>query len=92
MLLTVPVLVPILTQMGFDPLWIGIWYAVNMEIGLITPPMGINLFLTSSVFDVPSTDLMKAVIPFLAVCILFLATVVAIPQLSLWLPGIMLGR
>jgi C4-dicarboxylate transporter DctM subunit len=92
MLLTVPVLVPILTQMGFDPLWIGIWYAVNMEIGLITPPMGINLFLTSSVFDVPSTDLMKAVLPFLAVCILFLAMVVAIPQLSLWLPGIMLGK
>lgn len=92
MLLTVPVLVPILTQLGFDPLWIGIWYAVNMEIGLITPPMGINLFLTSSVFNVPSTDLMKAVIPFLAVCILFLATVVAIPQLSLWLPGIMLGK
>lgn len=92
MLLTVPVLVPILTQMGFDPLWIGIWYAVNMEIGLITPPMGINLFLTSSVFDVPSTELMKAVLPFLAVCVLFLAIVVAIPQLSLWLPGIMLGK
>lgn len=92
MLLTVPVLVPILVGMGFDPLWIGVWYVVNMEIGLITPPMGINLFLTSSVFDVPSTDLMKAVLPFLAVCILFLATIVAIPQLSLWLPGIMLGK
>jgi C4-dicarboxylate transporter DctM subunit len=92
MLLTIPVLVPILTQMGFDSLWIGIWYVVNMEIGLITPPMGINLFLTSSVFKVPSTDLMKAVLPFLAVCIAFLAVVVAFPQLSLWLPGIMLGK
>jgi C4-dicarboxylate transporter DctM subunit len=92
MLLTVPVLVPILTQMGFDPLWIGVWFVVNMEIGLITPPMGINLFLTSSVFKVPSTDLMKAVLPFLAVCLLFLALIVGFPQLSLWLPGIMLGK
>jgi len=92
MLLTVPVLVPILTQMGFDPLWIGIWYVVNMEIGLITPPMGINLFLTSSLFNVPNTDLMKAVLPFLAVCIVFLALIVAVPQLSLWLPDIMLGK
>lgn len=92
MLLTVPVLVPILTEMGFDPLWIGVWYVVNMEIGLITPPMGINLFLTSSVFKIPSTDLMKAVLPFLAICIFFLALIVAIPQLSLWLPGVMLGK
>jgi C4-dicarboxylate transporter DctM subunit len=92
MLLTVPVLVPILTQMGFDPLWIGVWYVVNMEIGLITPPMGINLFLTSSVFKIPSADLIKAVLPFLAVCILFLAIIVGIPQLSLWLPGIMMGK
>jgi C4-dicarboxylate transporter DctM subunit len=92
MLLTVPVLVPILKQMGFDPLWIGVWYVVNMEIGLITPPMGINLFLTSSVFNIPSTDLMKAVLPFLVVCLVFLAIIVAFPQMSLWLPGIMLGK
>ena len=63
-----------------------------MEIGLITPPMGINLFLTGSVFKVASSDLMKAVLPFLAVCVLFLALVVGFPQLSLWLPGIMLGK
>lgn len=92
MLLTVPVLVPILTQMGFDPLWIGVWYVVNMEIGLITPPMGINLFLTSSVFKISSTELMKAEVPFLVVCIVFLALIIGIPQLSLWLPGIMLGK
>jgi C4-dicarboxylate transporter DctM subunit len=92
MLLTVPVLVPILTRMGFDPLWIGVWYVINMEIGLITPPMGINLFLTSSVFGVPNTDLIKAVLPFLAIAIGFLALILAVPQLSLWLPGIMLGK
>jgi C4-dicarboxylate transporter, DctM subunit len=92
MLLTIPVLVPILTKMGFDPLWIGVWYVVNMEIGLITPPMGINLFLTSSVFKIPNIELIKAALPFLAVCIAFLALILGFPQLSLWLPGIMLGR
>jgi C4-dicarboxylate transporter, DctM subunit len=92
MLLTIPVLVPILTKMGFDPLWIGVWYVVNMEIGLITPPMGINLFLTSSVFKISNIDLIKAAVPFLAVCIAFLAIILAFPQLSLWLPGIMMGK
>ena len=92
MLLTIPVLVPLLTQMGFDSLWIGVWYVVNMEIGLITPPMGINLFLTSSVFGISNMELIKATLPFLAVCILFLALILGIPQLSLWLPGIMLGK
>ncbi len=92
MLLTIPVLVPLLTQMGFDPLWIGVWYVVNMEIGLITPPMGINLFLTSSVFGISNAELIKSSLPFLAVCMLFLALILGIPQLSLWLPGIMLGK
>jgi C4-dicarboxylate transporter, DctM subunit len=92
MLLTIPVLVPLLTRMGFDPLWIGVWYVINMEIGLITPPMGINLFLTSSVFGIPNTELIRAALPFLAVCILFLALVIGVPQLSLWLPGVMMGK
>jgi tripartite ATP-independent transporter DctM subunit len=92
MLLTIPILVPILTRMGFDPLWIGVWYVVNMEIGLITPPMGINLFLTSSVFKISNMELIKAALPFLAVCIAFLALILAFPQLSLWLPGVMFGK
>ena len=92
LLLTTPILVPMLTQMGFDPLWIGVWYVVNMEIGLITPPMGINLFLTSSVFKIPNLELIKASFPFMAICLAFLAIIIAFPQLSLWLPGIMLGK
>jgi C4-dicarboxylate transporter, DctM subunit len=92
MLLTIPVFVPILTRMGFDSLWIGVWYVVNMEIGLITPPMGINLFLTSSVFKIPNVELIKAALPFLVICLLFLAIIIGFPQLSLWLPGIMMGK
>ena len=78
--------------MGFDSLWVGIWYVVNMEIGLITPPMGINLFVTSNVFGVPNTTLIKGAIPFLAVAVIFLFIIIGIPQLSLWLPSVMIGR
>jgi C4-dicarboxylate transporter, DctM subunit len=92
MLLTIPVFVPILTRLGFDSLWIGVWYVVNMEIGLITPPMGINLFITSSVFKISNVELIKAALPFLAVCLFFLALILGFPQLSLWLPGIMMGK
>jgi len=92
MLVTIPVFVPLLTKMGFDSLWVGIWYVVNMEIGLITPPMGINLFVTSNVFGVPNTTLIKGAIPFLAVAVIFLFIIIGIPQLSLWLPSVMIGR
>jgi C4-dicarboxylate transporter, DctM subunit len=92
MLVTIPVFVPLLTHMGFDSLWVGVWYVVNMEIGLITPPMGINLFVTSNVFKVPNSILIKGAIPFLAVAVVFLFVVIAVPQLSLWLPGVMIGK
>jgi C4-dicarboxylate transporter DctM subunit len=92
MLVTIPVLVPLLTKMGFDSLWVGIWYVVNMEIGLITPPMGINLFVTSNVFKISNGALIKGALPFLAVAVVFLFLIIAVPQLSLWLPSAMIGR
>jgi C4-dicarboxylate transporter, DctM subunit len=92
MLVTIPVFVPLLTKMGFDSLWVGIWYVVNMEIGLITPPMGINLFVTSNVFGVSNTTLIKGAIPFVAIAVIFLFMIIGIPQLSLWLPSVMIGR
>jgi len=92
MMLTVPIFIPIITGLGFDPLWFGILFVINMEIALITPPMGINFFLVRNTFDISSMDLIKGVWPFLIMLILFLAVTVAFPQLSLWLPGLMIGR
>jgi C4-dicarboxylate transporter DctM subunit len=92
MLLTIPLFAPIAQALGFDLLWFGVLYVTNMEIGLITPPMGINLFLVRNAFNVPTSELIRGTAPFLAVLIFFLAVTVAFPQLSIWLPGLMRGR
>ena len=90
-LLTVPIFVPLIIQVGYDPLWFGVMFVINTEIGLITPPMGINLFAIKTVFNISTSDLLKGVTPFLLIEIAFLAVIIAFPQLSLWLPGTMMG-
>jgi C4-dicarboxylate transporter DctM subunit len=92
MMLTVPIFIPIITDLGFDPLWFGILFVINMEIALITPPMGINFFLVRNNFNISSVELIRGVFPFLIMLILFLAITVVFPQLSLWLPGLMIGN
>jgi C4-dicarboxylate transporter DctM subunit len=92
MLLTVPVFVPIIVALGFSPIWFGVLYVVNIEIGLITPPMGLTLFFVRGAFDIPMGKLLRGVLPFLIVLFIFLAILIAFPQVSLWLPGMMIGK
>ncbi|NLD36045.1 MAG: TRAP transporter large permease subunit [Desulfatiglans sp.] len=92
MMLTIPIFVPIITELGFDPVWFGILFVINMEIALITPPMGINFFLVRNNFDISSMELLKGVFPFLIMLVIFLAITVIFPQISLWLPGLMRGN
>jgi C4-dicarboxylate transporter DctM subunit len=89
MLLTVPLFVPVIVALGFNPVWFGVLYVVNMQIGLITPPMGLELFLMRTAFDIPVDKLLRGVLPFLVVLFIFLAILIAFPQISLWLPGMM---
>jgi len=91
MLLTVPLFVPVITALGFNPVWFGVLYVVNMQIGLITPPMGLELFLMRTAFDIPLDKLLRGVVPFLIALFIFLAILIAFPQISLWLPGMMRG-
>lgn len=88
-LLTVPIFVPLVVALGFDPIWFGVVMVVNTEIGLITPPFGLNTFIASQIFRISIIDLLRGVIPFLAVLVVFLGIVIAFPELSLWLPGMM---
>jgi C4-dicarboxylate transporter DctM subunit len=90
-LLTVPIFVPIIIELGYNPLWFGVMFVVNTEMGLITPPMGVNLFAIKTIFNIPTGDLLKGVAPFLLLELVFLAIIIAFPQLSLWLPGTMMG-
>jgi C4-dicarboxylate transporter DctM subunit len=89
--LSIPIFVPLITSLGFDPLWFGVVFVVNTQIGLITPPMGIDLFAIKTVFDIPTGDILRGVAPFLFFLIIFLAIITAFPTLSLWLPGMMIG-
>ncbi|MDY6825580.1 MAG: TRAP transporter large permease subunit [Bacillota bacterium] len=92
MLLTVPIIVPVITGLGFDPIWLGVLYVVNMEIGLITPPMAVNFFLARNIFNVKTRDLAFGMLPFLFTLIIFLFIVLSFPELATWLPNTMAGR
>lgn len=92
MLLTVPIFVPIIAQLGFSPVWFGVVYVINMEIGLITPPMGLTLFFVRSAFNIPMGKLLRGTMPFLIVSLIFLAFIVAFPDLSLWLVDMMMSK
>jgi C4-dicarboxylate transporter DctM subunit len=91
MMITIPIFTPLVVSMGLSPLWFAVLYLVNMETSLITPPMGINFFLVKNVFNIESIDLMKGVFPYLIVLVIFLFILVVFPEISTWLPGLMIG-
>jgi C4-dicarboxylate transporter DctM subunit len=91
-LLTIPIFVPLIISLGMDPIWFGVMFVVNTQIGLITPPMGVDLFAIKTIFNIPTRDIIRGVFPFLISEILFLALISAFPPISLWLPNMMVGR
>ncbi|MXO64810.1 TRAP transporter large permease [Altericroceibacterium endophyticum] len=86
-----PLVFPIAMQLGIDPIHLGIIMVVNMEIGMITPPVGLNLFVTSGVANMSMLSVVKAALPWLGVLIIFLIMVTYIPAISTWLPTMMMG-
>ena len=86
-LLTVPIFFPLIMHLGFDPVWFGILIVCVVEIGMISPPVGMNVFVLRSVLpDVPTGQIWSGVFPFLVADIFRLAILIAFPILSLWLP------
>jgi C4-dicarboxylate transporter DctM subunit len=85
-LIFAPILVPIGVQLGIDPVHLGIVMTVNMEIGMVTPPVGLNLFVTAGIAKIPVTAVARAAMPWLAVLLGVLALVTYVPWLSLALP------
>ena len=89
MLLTVPIFFPLVTSLGFDPVWFGILVVCVIEISLITPPVGMNIFVLSSVMpSLPTHVIWRGVMPFIAADVLRMAVLIAFPVLSLWLPRV----
>ncbi len=86
-----PLVFPIAIQLGIDPIHLGIIMVVNMEIGMITPPVGLNLFVTSGVANMPMMAVVRAALPFLAVLFVFLIMITYIPIISTFLPNSVMG-
>ncbi|HSG57764.1 MAG TPA: TRAP transporter large permease [Paracoccaceae bacterium] len=86
-----PLVFPIAMELGIDPIHLGIIMVVNMEIGMITPPVGLNLFVTSGVAGMPMMAVVKAALPFLAVLFVFLILITYVPWISTFIPTYFMG-
>lgn len=91
MLITIPIFFPVVRALGFDPVWFAIVTLVNIELGLITPPFGLDLFVIKGVCppDITMGDIYRGVLPFVLINVLALAIVMAFPPLATWLPSLM---
>ncbi len=87
-ILTVPIIFPLIIHLGFDPIWFGIIIVMTVELGLIHPPVGMNVFVIKSVVqDVSFTTIFRGVLPFVGIDLLRLAILIAFPAIALWLPS-----
>jgi len=91
LIIVAPLVFPIAIALGIDPIHLGIIMVVNMEIGMITPPVGLNLFVTAGVAQMSVTSVIKAALPWVAIMFLFLIIVTYVPFVSTWLPTTLMG-
>jgi C4-dicarboxylate transporter DctM subunit len=91
LIIVAPLVFPLAMELGIDPIHLGIMMVVNMEIGMITPPVGLNLFVTAGVAQMSMMNVVKAAAPWLGIMFLFLIIVTYIPVISTWLPTLMMG-
>jgi C4-dicarboxylate transporter, DctM subunit len=90
LLITAPMLFPVAMKLGIDPIHLGIVMTVNMEIGMITPPVGLNLYVASGIANMGLTDVTKACAPWILVMLAFLMLITYVPVISLWLPNLLM--
>lgn len=91
LIIVAPLVFPIAIELGIDPIHLGIIMVVNMEIGMITPPVGLNLFVTAGVAKMSVTNVVKAALPWVSIMFVFLIMVTYIPSISTWLPTTVMG-
>jgi len=92
LMLTLPVFFPIIMELGYDPIWFGILVVTVSEIAFITPPVAMNIYAVKAVVpEIPTEEIVKGVLPFLTMAVVFLAIIIAFPQIAIWLPSTMKG-
>ena len=89
-IITVPIIFPLVVNLGFDPIWYGVLMVRVMEMGAITPPIGLNSYVLAGIMDVPVGTVFRGIVPFVIADIIHIAVLAAIPQISLFLPTMMI--
>ena len=91
LLLVMPILGPVLVPLGIDPVHFGIIFTHNMEVGLVHPPVGLNLFVLSTISDAPMGEVIRGILPFLVLLLIVLGLITYWPAMTLWLPNLVFG-
>jgi C4-dicarboxylate transporter DctM subunit len=91
LLIAMPVIVPLLKPLGIDPVHFGIVVTINMELALLTPPVGMNLFVLSTITRAPLAEVIRGTVPFIVLMLFLLILITYVPAISLWLPRLVLG-
>ncbi len=89
LVITLPILYPLMTGLGFSGIWFAVVMVINMELALISPPEGLNLFILQDMAKSTAGEVSRGVIPFLIIIGLFLVLISALPTLTTWLPSIL---
>lgn len=93
LILTLPFVFPVVVNLGFDPVWFGIFIVLMTELALITPPVGINVYVMHGIArDVPLTTIFRGILPFIVVILGFIVVLTIFPQIALWLPSVAASR
>ena len=92
LLLVMPILAPVLMPLGVDPVHFGIIFTHNMEVGLVHPPVGLNLYVLSTISDAPIGEVIRGILPFLVILLLVLGLITYWPTMTLWLPDLVFGK
>jgi C4-dicarboxylate transporter DctM subunit len=92
-LITVPIFYPLMKALGFDPIWFGVVIVIVVELGMITPPVGMNVFVIKGIAkDVPMSTIFRGITPFIIADIVLIILITIWPQIVLFLPGTMMGK
>lgn len=88
-LITVPILFPVIQKLGFDPIWFGVMIVIVLELGFITPPIGMNVFILSGISNISISTIFRGVWPFIVTILVFVFLLIVFPQIALFLPNLM---
>jgi len=90
LILTIPIIFPVVMALGIDPIWYGVLMVVTIELGGITPPMGLDVFVLSGISGIPITTIFRGIVPFVVADVLRLILLIAFPITALFLPNTMM--